>query len=486
MTYLQPFFLLMGRASVFWIGAAVLIGLSFLLVGFGQPDEIITPYVDVVFLAAFGFPAAAGWLAGAIIQEFLHCSFAWPLPSVLRRIAAGFLATGLTISLVVAALASQSPANSLRFITLLAIGLAGYALCGSFFGSQSRWTGLILFLLAGLLVARSQSVSALADNHLLLTVVVSLGLALFGMLGLFSRSGFRRRAFRLTTPFPGSYSLERSLRYEKEKLIQQGPKKTGWRAGYLGTDSWSWVRAMLYEIYGPVGWKTLPRLLDRVWVLGLLFVIYAWADKGDLGFGEALGKTIYGALFSSPHVPIFAEQSERHPIVILVIAAAGAALTLFSPTNLKASLAYPLSRRRLATITHRVGLIDTGVFFVSIFLILSGIGHLAGWLVGYPLYFDFMPFFLRPLLATIILIPLAQWGALHLQVATKRKTDNTLVAVIFGVLGFVALAWIWTAFVPLLFVGPMRELSVSALLILLSQSIYWSKLRSYFSTADLI
>ncbi len=156
MTYLQPFFLLMGRASVFWIGAAVLIGLSFLLVGFGQPDEIITPYVDVVFLAAFGFPAAAGWLAGAIIQEFLHCSFAWPLPSVLRRIAAGFLATGLTISLVVAALASQSPANSLRFITLLAIGLAGYALCGSFFGSQSRWTGLILFLLAGLLVARSR------------------------------------------------------------------------------------------------------------------------------------------------------------------------------------------------------------------------------------------------------------------------------------------------------------------------------------------
>ncbi len=97
-----------------------------------------------------------------------------------------------------------------------------------------------------------------------------------------------------------------------------------------------------------------------------------------------------------------------------------------------------------------------------------------------------MPFFLRPLLATIILIPLAQWGGLHLQVATKRKTDNTLVAVIFGVLGFVALAWIWTAFVPLLFVGPMRELSVSALLILLSQGIYWSKLRSYFSTADLI
>ncbi len=106
---------------------------------------------------------------------------------------------------------------------------------------------------------------------------------------------------------------------------------------------------MLYEIYGPVGWKTLPRLLDRVWVLGLLFVIYAWADKGDLGFGEALGKTIYGALFGSPHVPIFGEQSDRHPIVILVIAAAGAALSLWSPTNQKASLAYPLSRRRLAT-----------------------------------------------------------------------------------------------------------------------------------------
>jgi hypothetical protein len=486
MTYLQPFFLLMGRASVFWVGAAVLAGLSFVLAAIGQPNEMTTPYVDAVFLASFAFPSAAGWLAGAIIQEFLHCSFAWPLPSVLKRLAAGFVVTGLTISLVVAALASQSPANSLGFGTLLAIGLAGYGLCGNLFGPKTWWLGWIDFLALALMVTRSRALAELAAENPFLTIVISLGLGLFGLIRLFSRSDFRHRAFRLPTPFPGSYSLERSARYERAKRVQERPKTTGWKAGYLGTYSWNWVRAMFYESFGPVGWKSLPRLLNRFWVLGLIFVIYAWSDKGNLGFGEALGKTIYGALFGSPHVPTFGEQSDRQPIVILVIAAAGAVLSLWSPTSQKASLTYPLSRRRLASLTHRVGLIDVGVFFASIFLVLSVVGHLAGWLVGYPLRFDFMPFFLRPLLATILLIPLAQWGGLHLQVATQRRTDNTLVAVIFGVLGFVALVWVWTAFVPRLFAGPMRELSASALLILLSQGIYWSKLRSYYSTADLI
>jgi len=138
------------------------------------------------------------------------------------------------------------------------------------------------------------------------------------------------------------------------------------------------------------------------------------------------------------------------------------------------------------TTTHRVGLIDVGIFFASIFVTLSVVGHLAGWLVGYPLRFDFIPFFLRPLLATILLIPLAQWGGLHLQVATRRRADNTLVAVIFGVLGFVALAWIWTELLPRLFATPIAELTASAILLLLSQSLYLRKLTHYFTSADLV
>ena len=486
MTYLQPFFLLIGRASTFWVGAAVLAALCILLAGLAQPEEIITPYVDAVFLAAFAFPAAAGWLGGALIQEFLHCTFAWPLPSVLRRIAAGYLVTGLAISLLVAGLAAQSPTNALGFGTLLALGLAGYCIFGNFFSPRHRVLGSVSFILAILLVARSRYLSSLALDQPLMAIAISLGVAIVGILGLFSRDAFRLRALRLTTPFPGSYSLERSARYERAKVAQAGPKKTGWDAGYLGTSTWNWVRATLYETYGPLGWRTIPKLLERLWALGLLFAIYAWSDKGDLSFVEAFGKTIYGALFSSPHVPPFGDQIDRHPMVILVIGTIGAVLSLWSPTDLKTSLAYPVSRRRLATINYLVGLIDSATFLVGFFVVLSSVGHLAGWLVGYSLRFDFMPFFLQPLLATVILMPLAHWGRLQLRVATHRKTDNTLVAAIFGVLGFVALVWIWTAFLQQLLASPLAELTVSAILLLLSQNLYRRKLMHYFSTADLV
>ena len=485
MTYLRPFFLLMGRASVFWVGAAVLAGLSILLLGLSQPDEIITPYIDPVFLAAFAFPAVAGWLAGAVIQEFLHSSFAWALPSVRQRIAAGFFATGVAITSLVAGLAAQSPASSLGFVTLAAIGISGYSLSGNFFGLQRPWLGAVNLMLMILLIARSRQLSSLAASYPLPTLAIALALAALGLWSLFSRAAFRRRPFTLTTPFPGSYSLERTVDLEREKLAQAGPKHTGWKAGYLGTDTRSWVGAIFYETYGQLGWRTVPRLLDRMWVLGLLFVIYAWSDKGDLSFGEALGKTIHGALLSSPYVPVFGIESDRHPIVILVIAATGAMLSLWSPTDLKTSLAYPISRRRLATITHRLGALDSGLFFVGYFVVLMIVGQLAGWFVGYEVRFDFMPFYLHPLLGTVILMPLALWGRLQLQSVSRQKTGNTLIGLVFGILGFVALVWIWTAIATRIFSTTLSELTVSAILLLLSQSLYSLALGRYYSAADL-
>ena len=483
MRYLQPFFLLMTRASVFWISAVVFLSLSFVLVALGQPNQRTTPYVDAAFLATFAFPAAAGWLGGAVIQEFLHCSFAWPLPAVLKRIAAGFAAAGLVLSLVVAALASLSPKNAHGFLTLLAVGLAGYILSGDLFAPLHRWTRWINTVVIAFLVVRSRSISEWVAAHPLPTIVICLGMALFGILRLFSRTGFRRRAFRLAAPFPGSYSLERSIGYERQKLAEDGPRSLTWTPGYLGTDTWNWVRATI-RTHGPWGWATVGRVLSRLWVLGLLLVIYAWSDKGDLGFGEALGKTIHGALFSSPYVPVFGQQSDRHPIVILVIAATGAVLALWSPVDLKTSLSYPLSRQRLATVTHRVGLLGTGAFFAGVFGLLSIAGFLAGWFVGYPLRFDFMPFFLQPLLATVILMPLAYWGRLHLQRATQRRTENTLVAFIFGIIGFVATVWIWSAALSVI-PAPMMQIAVSILLFCVSQILYGRKLKSFFSTADL-
>ena len=125
MTYLQPFFMLMTRAAVFWVGALALLCLTILTMGLAEPDAIIARYIDTVVFAAFAFPATAGWLAGAIVQEFQHCSFAWALPSVGRRLGAGYLATAAGVSLIVSGLATRAAVDPPSFWVLSALGSRG-------------------------------------------------------------------------------------------------------------------------------------------------------------------------------------------------------------------------------------------------------------------------------------------------------------------------------------------------------------------------
>ena len=107
-------------------------------------------------------------------------------------------------------------------------------------------------------------------------------------------------------------------------------------------------------------------------------------------------------------------------------------------------------------------------------------------MVGYEPRFDFIPFFLRPLAVTAILMPLALWGHLYLHIANRRKTENTIVALVFGVIGFVAIAWIGTAFIPRLIPSVGVEIGVLTVLVVASLLTYRSKLREYFSTADVV
>lgn len=488
MSYLQPFFLLLGRASVFWIGSAVLASLAFILLVLGQPDEILTPYVNVAFVAALGLPMAAGWLGGAVIQEFQHCTCAWPLPGVNRRLGAGFLAAGLVITLIVAGLVFQAHSNNLHFTTLFVLSLAGYCLGGTFFDPLRPWMATVTIVLALLTVSRSLFLSELVASYPVTSMLLAASLATLSLSRLFSRSTLRRRPFQPTSPFPGSYSVERSAEFERGKLAARKPHQSkDWRAGYLDGSTWNWVRAAVYEGYGPVDWKTLIKIPSRLWALGLVFALHAWANRGSMDFGEALARTMFEALLQSPQAPPLVERGEHDPIVIIVVAAMGAALAISGPSSLsKTSLVYPISRRFQAGVTFWAGVVDIAVFFVGIALTLGFLGYLSGWLVGYPPRFDFIPFFFRPLAVTAILMPPALWGHLRLHIANRRRTENTIVALVFGVIGFVAVAWIATAFIPRLIPWPTAEIGVLTVLFVISLVAYASKLREYFSTADVV
>jgi hypothetical protein len=485
MTYLQPFFLLMGRASVFWIGAVAFLSLSFLVAVLGQPDEIFSPYIDAAFLAAVGFPILFGWLGGAVIQEFQHCSCAWPLPRLNRRLGAGFLASGSLVVLVVAGLVSEAQINTQHFAVLLAIGLAAYCLGGTFFDPLRPWMASVTLVVILLAVSRSLYLSELVAAHPAAAIAVALTLGALSLHRLFCRSNLRLRLFHPTSPFPGSYSMRRSAEFERKKLAARRPKATVWRAGYLDSRMWSWVRAVAYAGYGPVTWKTALKMPSRLWALGLVFAVHSWANRGNSSFAEALGRTLSDALLQSPHNPTLVDRGEHDPIVILVVAAMGVALAITSPSSLlKTTLAYPISRRFQAGVTFRAGLVDIAVFFVGLSVALTVLGLLCGWLVGYDIRFDFIPFFFRPLAITVIAMPLALWGHLQLQVAHRRKTENTLVAVVFGVIGFVATVWIATVLSPRAFPLPIVEVGVLTVLFVASALAYRSRLREYFSKAD--
>ena len=100
MIALRPFFMLLGRASVFWVGLFTLAWLTLLVVGISEPDSRVTPYVSPLLVATLVFPGAAGWLFGLAIQEFQHTGFAAQLPAVRRKLLSGFLLAGVVVTAI--------------------------------------------------------------------------------------------------------------------------------------------------------------------------------------------------------------------------------------------------------------------------------------------------------------------------------------------------------------------------------------------------
>ncbi len=483
---LQAFFLIMGRASVFWLGALGVFILSLLVTGLAEPDRtFIEHYADSVFVAAFAFPAGAGLLAGAVIQEFQHTTFATFLPAIRFRLATGFMVTGLLVSLVVVGLIATISSTPHDLAVLFAVGVGAYCLGGILIDPLSGWMTSLNVTLVLAVILSSHQLDLIAGEHPWPTFMMSIGVAAFSVSRLFARATFRRKPFRVTAPLPGRFSLEKTHQYRRHKMIQGGPVKSGWLTGYLGQNMWLWTRAAIHETYGAHVLKTFLKAVARAWPLVPLFLIYAWEDKGEMRFSEALAKSLNDALFRSPFQPQFGEHGGPYPMVMIVIAVAGILTALLSPVALGGALSYPLSRFQRATVQFRGGLADTAILLLIASPCLLAIGHLAGWFVGYEIRFDFMPFFLRVLLLTLVLMPLGYWGRVQLQEATWRKTENKLVGLILGICGFVVLVGFLTLVVTQLFTSPIMELGVLSIAVLVSRMIYWRSLVSFYTTADL-
>ena len=483
MSDLRAFFMIAGRDAVFWLGAFWIGFVSIVLLGITQPHAWMVGRVDAFILASVAYPALAGWLAGALIQELQSCTFTWTLPEVRRKISWGFFAVGVIVTfLVVGLVALQgSPYNTL---VLGALGLAGYCIGARNYGPESWFGAGVAVLLALAVLLSSTLVGELAMSYPWSTALVAMAVASTFSNGLLRVSTFRKGPFRLTTPLPGAFFLQRSQSLERQKQAWRKSSPVTWRHGYLGENPWNWVRAGAYEHAGPVGIRIVGKVINSTWVLWLLVGGHAWMEKGDDAFGVAFVKTLYDVVFRSPHVPAYGEDGP-YAILVIVIAALGGVLCLMAPLAPDSGLLYPLSRRSLAGITFRGAQAGAALLFVAIGLSCVLVGLVAGYFAGYETAMDFFPFFLRPLIATTVLLPLLQYGRLRLHTSILRRNENAFLLVAFGIAGFVVLVGIWTYLTPLVFSSSSDEVATSLVLLVTSRFIYGAQLERYFTTADL-
>lgn len=485
MNAMRPFFLLVGRASVFWLSAIGAAALSITVAGLTRPEAFPALRFDAVVLSAFVFPLAAGLLAGALVQELQHTTFAIALPDVRRRVATGFLLCGAVVALAVVGAIALTGAAPGSLPVLLAFALGAFGLGGILNDPLSRWVTAVNVVVVLAVVAASVELSRVVERHPWATAVTALGVGAIGVARLFARGTFRRKPFRASKPLPGRFSLEKSDAVERRKMIEQGPRRSRWRGGMLGDDPWRWVRAALHEVRPVRGWKGMATRIGRAWGIGVIVLLSAWADKGDMGPGEALARSLHDALLRSPHVPPFGERGGPYLMVVLVIATVGVLVPLIAPIALRDEFVYPLSRRQRARVAFRAGLVDVGFFVGILAPVLFALGSLTGRAVGIGIRFDFMPLFLRALLVTVVLMPLVHRGRIRLRAATRRKDENTQVWTVFGIIGFVTVVTVATFLSAALFPRPATELAVLVVALVVSQVLYRRMLNVHYRTADL-
>jgi len=485
MNALRPFFLLVGRASVFWLSVIGVAALSITVAGLTQPDAFPALRFDAVILSAFVFPLAAGFLAGALVQELQHTTFAIALPDVRSRVSSGFLVCGAVVAIVVVGAIAMTgvPPGGLPALYAFALGAFGFG--GTLNDPLSRWVSAVNVVVVLSVVVSSVELARIVERHPWPTTVASLAVGAIGVARLFARSTFRRKPFRASKPLPGRFSLEKSDAVERSKMIARGPRRSRWRGGMLGDDPWRWVRAALYEVRPVRGLRGMATRIGRAWGIGVIVFLSAWADKGDMGLGEALARSLHDALLRSPHVPPFGQRGGPYLMVVLVIATAGVLVPLLAPIALRDESVYPLSRRQRAGVSFRAGLVDVGFFLGVVGPILFALGSLAGRAVGIGSRFDFMPWFLRALLVTVILMPVVHRGRIRLRAATRRKDEHTQVWVVFGIIAFVTVVTVATLLSGVLFPRPVTELTVLGVALVGSQLLYHRSLRVHYATADL-
>lgn len=476
MRHLRAFFLLAGRPAMgcatLLIGLVVVMGVTVL----APPGQ--------AFLLAFALPAMAGMLAGQLVQELQHGSFAWPLPGVRWKTALGFLLTGAAVTLLTLGLSwlrgDTSP------LVFFAVGLSAYGLGSLLFDPLSPWVSAVTSGVGLSILIFSAGWAELAVSHPLITIaLVAPAMVGVSLWRTFGRTTFRRKPFHPTLGVVSAFDPEIIKRYEREKLMAAKPGRRSWRAGYLGTGSREWIRASWYETWGDG--QRAARMFTRAWpVLLLIVAAHAWRDEGGETYLVAFAKTFYHAFFRPPDEPSFGEHPDPHLLVTLTVSFFGALLAFEVPAAVASDRGYPLSRRDRCRIVFWGQLANLALYALAVGLGLFLIVQTVGWVVGYGLRLDSLPYYLRSLLATLVLMPMISFERLRARSFESREPGKRAIAFHSGTLMVISVVGLWSFMVTVVSPPVVVELGVMAALLAQSLRFHRRRLEEHFATADLV
>lgn len=484
MNALKPFFLLIQRPLVLFGAIGWMIIATFLLGTLvrqgGDPDTHMDPgFLTVVVLSIY-----SGWLTGACILEFQQSSFTCTLPGYRTKLLPGFLSFGLFAVLAAVLLVKATSPSPQDVVTLIALGSAAYALGGSIRDPESGFMtglGVALFLV---LIFTSGTQASLAGEYPVLILALAGGLLVMGLYRLFNRRVFRRRSLN-----PGkrvlAFSINKARKSESRREAAFGPKKTKWKAAYLGRGTRAWARAAWYETYGGQKPKALAkRVLAGSWGLILVLLFEAREGSQQIGLWKSLCWTVHDAIMRSPYSPEYGE-GEAFIMVTVLIVILGGVMAVFRPVALAERMLYPLSRQQKADVLFAGGLFDIGIFLLIIAPLFFLLGHASGWVLGIESRLDYMPFFFRAILITLIMMPFAYWGGLQIRSAAWQKDPYSMVGISLGLSVFSIVTVVLVVLGTVFYKSPWLELFVLLFALVLSRLLYARRLESYYRSADL-
>lgn len=245
-----------------------------------------------------------------------------------------------------------------------------------------------------------------------------------------------------------------------------------------------WLKAAWYETHGGARMRYGLRAIAGSWGLFLVLILEARLNAGDLGFWKSVCWVLHDGLMRAPTPPLTGERSGLFLMVGIFIVFAGASLAFWRPVALSEMFLHPVSRRQRADLVFAGSFIDMVILLFILVPLLFLLGHGAGLLAGVQPRFNYLPYFLRVLLVTLALMPLAYLAGLRMRSRWERE-PHSMVGVSLGMAVFSAVVMVLVFLSESAFRSASNELIVLLAAVLASRPVLYRWLQHHYRTTDL-